>query len=102
MERKQEPSLGGDASDVQGPRRQRGLRGTLSTKIREPTEAIAVVLRVKDIHRIDALGGRFSTPWHPATRSDIVRGLLLPALDEAEKQLPSPAPRKRARAGVTR
>jgi hypothetical protein len=97
MERKQEPSLGSDASDVQGPRRRRGVRGNLSTKIREPTEGIAVVLKVKDIQRIDALGGRFSAPWHTATRSDIIRGLLLAALDEAETELPSPVPRGRAR-----
>jgi hypothetical protein len=67
----------------------------------EPTETIAVVMKVTDIARLDALRSRFSAAWHKATRSDVVRGLLLPALDAAEKQLPSPAPRPHVRARVT-
>jgi hypothetical protein len=101
MGRKHEPRGQPDAGKEQGPPRQCGLEGNAVRKPREPTETIAVVLKVKDIERIDALGGLFSASWHKATRSDIVRGLLLPALDEAEKQLPSPAPRKRVRATVT-
>jgi hypothetical protein len=95
MGRKQEPSRVSDANDAQEPRRERGLEGGPSRQSRAPTETIAVVLKVKDIQRIDALGGRFSAPWHTATRSDIIRGLLLPALDEAEKAAPTRASRKR-------
>lgn len=66
-------------------------------KPREPTKTIAIVLKVNDIARIEALHAHFSAPWHKATRSDILRGLLLPALDEAEEWKPVPKPRKRGR-----
>ena len=47
-------------------------------------EFVAVRLEKKDIARIDALIPKFSATWHTATRSDVIRALLLRSVEEAE------------------
>ncbi|APR82610.1 Hypothetical protein A7982_07959 [Minicystis rosea] len=48
---------------------------------------VAVRLDETTIARIDALVPRLSTDWLHVTRSDVLRSLLLRALEEAEKDL---------------
>ena len=38
-------------------------------------------------NRVDALGPIFSTPWRVATRSDVLRGLILDGLPTMEAKL---------------
>lgn len=58
-------------------------------------EFVAVRLEQKDIARIDALTPRFSATWHKATRSEVIRALLLSSMDEAEaKAAANPGPRE--------
>jgi hypothetical protein len=45
------------------------------------TNHVSVRLDAETMARVDALAPAFSTEWHAATRSDILRGLILDALD---------------------
>ncbi len=50
------------------------------------TRHVSVRLGTETIARVDALAPRFSSPYRPATRSDVLRALILTALaglDEA-------------------
>ncbi len=49
-------------------------------------ELVAVRLEVSTIARIDALKGYFSSAWHEASRSDILRALILYALPTFEDE----------------
>ena len=44
--------------------------------------------------RVDALAPLFSTHWHTATRSDVIRGLILSALEHYERGMVTPHPRE--------
>jgi hypothetical protein len=62
---------------------------------------VAVRLSDETIARIDALIPRYSAPWHRATRSDILRALVLEALEHTERSgglalAPRPARRRRS------
>ncbi|MEO7327979.1 MAG: ribbon-helix-helix domain-containing protein, partial [Minicystis sp.] len=50
---------------------------------------VSVRLDAETMARVDALAPLFSTHWRRATRSDILRGLILSALDRYERG-PSP------------
>jgi hypothetical protein len=52
------------------------------------TNHVSVRLDVETMARVDALAPVFSAEWHLATRSDILRGLILDALDRFEKAAP--------------
>jgi hypothetical protein len=54
------------------------------------TNHVSVRLAPETMARIDALAPVFSTEWHAATRSDILRGLILDALDRFEQGAASP------------
>ena len=56
----------------------------LGAGLEKPSESIAVHVDAQMITRLDALIPRFSKPGHKATRSDVVRALLLTGLDAAE------------------
>jgi hypothetical protein len=58
---------------------------------------VAVRLDVATLARIDALMPRLSEEWHQATRSDVLRALILTALEDAEKNPEEFASRHRAR-----
>lgn len=45
------------------------------------TSHVSVRLDGPTLARVDSLGPMFSTKWRPATRSDILRGLILRSLD---------------------
>ena len=49
------------------------------------TNHVSVRLDAETIARVDALAPQFSTPWRPATRSDVLRGLILDALANQEE-----------------
>jgi hypothetical protein len=51
-----------------------------------PTNHVSVRLDPPTMARVDALGPTFSTKWRPATRSDILRGLILNSLDRFEAE----------------
>ena len=44
------------------------------------TRHVSVRLGTETIARVDALAPRFSSPYRPATRSDVLRALILTAL----------------------
>jgi predicted transcriptional regulator len=44
------------------------------------TNHVSVRLEPEIIARVDALAPQFSTQWRPATRSDVLRALILTAL----------------------
>jgi hypothetical protein len=50
-----------------------------------PPHHVSVRLDPEILARVDALAPAFSTEWHAATRSDIVRALILDALPRFEK-----------------
>jgi hypothetical protein len=60
------------------------------------TNHVSVRLDAETMARVDALAPAFSTEWHPATRSDILRGLILDALERFERGA-TPSPGRRAR-----
>ncbi len=65
---------------------------------------VSVRLDAETLARVDALGPLFSTKWRPATRSDILRALILSALEQIEAERAGAAeqpsrPRKRPRRG---
>lgn len=49
------------------------------------TRHVSVRLSAETIARVDALGPLFSTPYRPATRSDVLRALILSALATRER-----------------
>jgi hypothetical protein len=49
------------------------------------TRHVSVRLDAETIARVDALAPRFSSPYRPATRSDVLRALILTALADQEK-----------------
>lgn len=51
-----------------------------------PKDHVAVRLDNLTLERVDALKEVLSTPWHEATRSDILRALILTGLDQLEQQ----------------
>ncbi|MEP7124435.1 MAG: hypothetical protein ABJE95_26140 [Byssovorax sp.] len=50
------------------------------------TNHVSVRLEPEIIARVDALEPHFSTQWRPATRSDVLRALILTALASHEAQ----------------
>lgn len=48
---------------------------------------VSVRLTDEQIARVDALAPVFSTKWRTATRSDILRGLILRAVETFEREL---------------
>lgn len=50
------------------------------------TRHVSVRLSGETIARVDALGPQFSTPYRPATRSDVLRALILSALAGRERE----------------
>ena len=75
-----------------------------------PKDHVAVRLDAPTLERVDALKDVLSTPWHDATRSDILRALILTGLEHLEQEhkaalgkarkaaAPEGAPAKRAAA----
>lgn len=75
------------------------------------TSHVSVRLDAETIARVDALAPQFSTHWRPATRSDVLRALILTSLDRHEglaparlrergagkEEPPDPAPAERPR-----
>jgi hypothetical protein len=51
-----------------------------------PKDHVAVRLDNLTLERVDALKEVLSTPWHEATRSDILRALILTGLEQLEQQ----------------
>ncbi len=54
------------------------------------TSHVSVRLDAQTMARVDALAPLFSTRWRRATRSDILRGLILEALSRLEREAPRP------------
>ena len=50
------------------------------------TRHVSVRLGTETIARVDALAPRFSSPYRPATRSDVLRALILKALADQEEE----------------
>jgi hypothetical protein len=65
-----------------------------------PKRHTAVRLDLDTLARIDALLPRFSTRTRPATRSDVLRELLVVALDVRERHQASIARRRKKRASA--
>jgi hypothetical protein len=59
----------------------------MSKREEGPTEHVAVRLSPATVARLEALRPHYSTKYHAATRSDMLRMLVLLALDIAEKQI---------------
>jgi metal-responsive CopG/Arc/MetJ family transcriptional regulator len=51
----------------------------------KPSEHVAVRLDETLLARVDALIPQLSEPWHAATRSEVLRKLILTGLDLAER-----------------
>jgi hypothetical protein len=49
------------------------------------TKHVAVRLDEQTLARVDALIPDFSTPWHPAKRSDVLRALIHAGLEVQER-----------------
>jgi len=63
---------------------------------------VAVRLDNPTLTRVDALKGVLSTPWHEATRSDILRAVILAGLESMEEEHKGSLPkRKKARSSGT-
>ncbi|MFT3769634.1 MAG: hypothetical protein QM820_29715 [Minicystis sp.] len=75
-------------------------RGAAVRRAKEPTERIALYLAASHVDRIEALRPRYSRPWRKATRSDVLRVIILRGLDAIEEQ-DTPA-QSSARPRVTR
>jgi hypothetical protein len=65
------------------------------TLVTMSTRHVSVRLSGETIARVDALGPQFSTPYRPATRSDVLRALILSALASREREA-APAAREAA------
>ncbi len=62
------------------------------------TKHVAVRLDEQTLARVDALIPDFSTPWHPAKRSDVLRALIHTGLEVQARGGPEgPKARKRSR-----
>ena len=61
------------------------------------TEHVALRLKLEQVTRIDAQIPRFSTPWRKATRSDVVRALVLEGLSAAEKKAQGASPARQTK-----
>jgi RNA:NAD 2'-phosphotransferase (TPT1/KptA family) len=61
-----------------------------------PPHHVSVRLDAETLARVDALASFFSTEWHTATRSDILRALIRDALTRFE-QGPGRSPAKPGR-----
>jgi|HubBroStandDraft_2_1064218.scaffolds.fasta_scaffold793416_2 hypothetical protein len=59
------------------------------------TNHVSVRLDVETMARVDALAPAFSTEWHAATRSDILRALILDSLERYERGGSDPQARPR-------
>src|SRR5262245_39029629 len=55
------------------------------------TKHVSVRLDDETLVRVDSLTTRFSTEWHAATRSDVLRALINTALEIFERE-PEPSP----------
>jgi hypothetical protein len=53
------------------------------------TKHVAVRLDEQTLARVDALIPGFSTPWHPAKRSDVLRALIHAGLEVEAKHGPA-------------
>ncbi len=62
-----------------------------------PPHHVSVRLDPEILARVDALAPAFSTEWHAATRSDILRGLILDALGRFERAAEPPGPEGKPR-----
>jgi hypothetical protein len=51
-----------------------------------PKDHVAVRLDSATLSRIDALKEVLTTPWHEATRSDILRAVILTGLESLEQE----------------
>jgi hypothetical protein len=51
-----------------------------------PKDHVAVRLDNPTLERVDSLKEVLSTPWHEATRSDILRALILTGLEQLEQE----------------
>lgn len=51
-----------------------------------PKDHVAVRLDNVTLERVDSLKEVLSTPWHEATRSDILRALILTGLEQLEQE----------------
>ena len=51
-----------------------------------PKDHVAVRLDNLTLERVDSLKEVLSTPWHEATRSDILRALILTGLEQLEQE----------------
>jgi hypothetical protein len=60
-----------------------------------PKDHVAVRLDNATLQRVDALKDFLSTPWHEATRSDILRALILTGLDQMEQEHRGPGKSKK-------
>ncbi len=59
---------------------------------------VSVRLDSATMARVDAMAPAFSTEWRRATRSDILRGLILASLDRFEQAAAAaPAPARKTR-----
>jgi hypothetical protein len=63
---------------------------------------LSVRLKEEEIARVDAVKASLSSDWHPATRSDALRALILAGLEVYEQRKQNPAdtptdPRRPAR-----
>ena len=63
-----------------------------------PKEHVAVRLDNETLSRVDALAEVLSTPWHEATRSDVLRAVILAGLEGLEKEHPGGKRAKKRRA----
>lgn len=51
-----------------------------------PKDHVAVRLDTTTLTRIDSLKDILTTPWHEATRSDILRAVILTGLEDLEQE----------------
>jgi hypothetical protein len=63
---------------------------------------VSVRLDAETLSRVDALAPTFSTEWHAATRSDILRALIHDALGRFERGPGRPPAKARERRSVSR
>lgn len=66
-----------------------------------PKDHVAVRLDNATLSRIDALKEVLTTPWHEATRSDILRAVILTGLESLEQEHRAPLAKQRKAAAQT-
>jgi hypothetical protein len=74
-------SVTGDEDASVPPRKRKATSATKHHAQSEALEHVAVRIPAKDVARIDALAAKHSKPWFKLTRSDMLRKLLLKALN---------------------